>query len=419
MPFEKIANTIELLNLPSVRNYFENTNVMSKSTVEEYLNRLRIFNSYLNKEYGGMTIEHLLEKIKNGTIDTYILLSKFSADQKSSNISSNTIKQRVVTVKNFFEYHDIEISPRKFKIKVRLPKIVRKNKEALSKEDIADILNNCSDIKLKTYVMLLAATGMRATEALHVCIKDIDFKKDPAELYFRGENTKTKADRTIFLTEEVTNQLNAWLKYKYRTRRVCHQINEDDKENINKKSLNEYRTPVMKKTDLVFASANNGNNQAPDPYSLYIDLSSSFAKTLDRMGKGEREENNGRRRQITFHSFRHFVKSTISDLGYSDYSEWFIGHSGSTYYRKKESEKIEIFRKIEPYLTFLNVYQLERQGADIQAKIEELELLNQSLRERDKTKDDSISLLSDQLIALTERLKELERRQYQQQIPYN
>ena len=53
------------------------------------------------------------------------------------------------------------------------------------------------------------------------------------------------------------------------------------------------------------------------------------------MGKGEREDNKERQRQITFHSFRRFVKSTISDLGYSDYSEWFIGHSGSTYYRKK------------------------------------------------------------------------------------
>ena len=81
-------------------------------------------------------------------------------------------------------------------------------------------------------------------------------------------------------------------------------------------------------------------------------------------------------------SFRRFVKSTVSDLGYFDYSECFIGHSGSTYYRKKESEKVEIFRKIEPYLTFLNVHQLERQGADIQEKIEEIEFLNQSLRAR-------------------------------------
>jgi hypothetical protein len=86
---------------------------------------------------------------------------------------------------------------------------------------------------------------------------------------------------------------------------------------------------------------------------LYAELSASFGKTLDRMGKGEKEDNNERRRQITLHSFRRFVKSTISDLGYFDYSEWFIGHSGYTYYRKKESEKIEIFRKIEPITYFI------------------------------------------------------------------
>ena len=99
------------------------------------------------------------------------------------------------------------------------------------------------------------------------------------------------------------------------------------------------------------------------------------------MGKGDREDGGSYRlREITFHSFRRFVKTTISDLGYGDYSEWFIGHSGSTYWRKKESEKAELYKKIEPYLTFLNIHQLERQGADIQSKVEELEDLNSSLR---------------------------------------
>ena len=62
---------------------------------------------------------------------------------------------------------------------------------------------------------------------------------------------------------------------------------------------------------------------------------------------------------------------------------------------------------------------MERQGADIQAKIEELELLNQSLRERDKSKDESISLLADQHVILTERLEELEQKQnLQKQFQY-
>jgi hypothetical protein len=62
-------------------------------------------------------------------------------------------------------------------------------------------------------------------------------------------------------------------------------------------------------------------------------------------------------------------------------------------------------------LTFLNIPQLERQGAGIQSKVEELDLLNQSLNNRDKLKDDAISQLSDQLVGLSTRLQEIERRQ--------
>jgi integrase len=107
--------------------------------------------------------------------------------------------------------------------------------------------------------MLLAATGTRPTEALYIQIKDIDFEKHPAELYVRGENTKIRAYRTIFLTEEITKQIKAWLKFKHRTRRVCHHIKERNEGNIDKKTINEYRTPSLKKTDLLFASASNIN----------------------------------------------------------------------------------------------------------------------------------------------------------------
>ena len=97
-------------------------------------------------------------------------------------------------------------------------------------------------------------------------------------------------------------------------------------------------------------------------------------------------------------------------------TQYFIGHSNSTSWRKKDSEKAELFRKIEPYLTFLNIHQLERQGADIQTKVEELEQLNQSMRDHDNMKDDAIAHLSDQLISITGRLQELERRQPTAQI---
>jgi integrase len=348
----------------------------------------------------SVTIDNLIVKIHKGLENPYTVINNYAAFLlHSNNVSNLTLKQRVVTVKNFLEYHDVDISPRKFKMKVKLPKVIRKNKEALGKEDIVNILNTCSDIRLRTYVMLLAATGMRAVEALSIRIKDLDLQSSPARLFVRGEFTKTRSDRSIFLASELIYQLSSWINYKYRSRRVCYLNNQG-------KTFTEYRKPKKNETDLVFSVYRSAN-----PDNLYVELSTSFAKTLDRMGKGTREDGNNKRRKITLHSFRRYVKSTISDLGYQDFSEYFIGHSGSTYWTKKESEKAEIFQKIEPYLTFLNVHQLERQGADIRSRVDELEELNESLRERDRTKDDAIAQLSDQLMTITVRLQEIERRQ--------
>jgi hypothetical protein len=108
----------------------------------------------------------------------------------------------------------------------------------------------------------------------------------------------------------VTQQLKSWLGYKYRTRRICYKDRAGQE--YEKKTLTEYRTPDKNDTDLIFAIYQN--TKMPNPSWLYADMAKTFAKTLDRMGKGDREDGNERRRQITLHSFRRFVKSTISDL---------------------------------------------------------------------------------------------------------
>jgi hypothetical protein len=75
------------------------------------------------------------------------------------------------------------------------------------------------------------------------------------------------------------------------------------------------------------------------------------------------------------------VKSVISDLGYLDFSEWYIGHLGSTYYRRSDKDKFELFKKIEPYLTFSDMKSLESRHADTQSRLEKMERENLDLRE--------------------------------------
>lgn len=398
--------------------YIKNIQQANKRTASEYEYRLSKFEKYVlayqqqylqqNQDRKTKTtttsLDQVIEELKNDSnkIDPYDLLSGFVAYiQREQGIENpNTIRYFVITARNFLEYHDIEISPRKFKFRVRLPKPIVRRKEPLGKEEIREILLKCSDIKLKTYVMLLAATGMRATEALALRYKDFDFDDDnknnnnhrQAYVRIRGEFTKTRTDRYVFLTRELVEQCKAWIDFKYRRRRITRVVSqsnssstrEDDNNRSgahSNKTISQWVEPDFSPDDMFF-SMPRGRRRASSLQSLYVHMSEDFARTLDRIGFGNREDGNESRREITFHSFRRFVKTTISDLGYQDFSEWFIGHAGSTYWRKKDSEKAELFRKIEPYLTFLDITGLESKGADMETKTEHVMAENLSLKQQ-------------------------------------
>lgn len=373
---------------------------MSKTTAANYKSRLSSFRSFIEVRY-SKTLAQLIKDIHDGKADVYEILGNFVGYLAEHDHDPNLIKTKVVTTRNFLEFHDVEISPRKFKVKVRLPKTVRKEKEPLDKNDVREILNLCSDIRMKTFIMFLASAGTRAVEALSVRLKDVHFDSSPTTVLIRGEYTKTKVDRTAYLTDEMVKQLEVWLEFKYRERRKFYLRRTGEK------GSTIYHVPEKKPEDLVFGLLSSDLKITPK--GIYPDISRHFARTLDRIGKGQWEDSR-RRRKITLHSFRRFVKSTISDLGYSDYSEWFIGHSGSTYWRKKESEKVELFRKVEAYLTFLDYTELEARGVDMQSRLEAKEKDILALKHQDGVNTDAIANLSDQVIRLANELREVRRR---------
>lgn len=383
----------------TMTRYLDNIKVMSTSTAFQYERRLRSFSIFSLYKYGH-DVNLLIDRLRRNELDVYEVLAAYASYLLSTGtISALTLKQWVVTAKNFLEFHDIDVIQKKFNLKVKLPRAIRRNKEALTKELITDILNSIPDIRLKTYVLLLSATGMRATEALSIRICDLSLDSDPPKLFVRGEYTKTKTDRYVFITRELQTQLKTYTAYKYRTRRISYYRRETNK------IVSTYKTPDLSEQDTLFSV-----HKLSSLKSLYNEMRQAFGQTLDRMGKGEREESPGvKRRKITLHSCRRLVKSTVSDLGLSDFGEWLLGHQGSTYYRRSDKEKAEIFKKIEPYLTYTDITSLDRRYGDTQSRIEELEVINQSLRQRDKVKDDAIGQLSDQLMALTVRLQEVEK----------
>ena len=106
---------------------------------------------------------------------------------------------------------------------------------------------------------------------------------------------------------------------------------------------------------------------------MYFRLLTEFQKILTIVGLDQIKEGGvQKRRKITLHSFRRFVKTVISDQTNQDYSEWFLGHSKSPYYTKKEHERGILYAtKCMKYITFLDYQTLETTGRNIEAKLQE------------------------------------------------
>jgi integrase len=158
--------------------FIKGVSIRNKNTAKQYYSRLTLFQKFVNKKF-EINIDKLIQKLKSKEYDPYDILNDFCVFlQDNRNLSSISFRDKIITVKTFLEYNDIEITPRKFKLKVRFPKPIFRHKEAIDKEDIIKILNGCSNLRLKTYVMLLASTGLRATESLSIRLKDLDI--DPS-----------------------------------------------------------------------------------------------------------------------------------------------------------------------------------------------------------------------------------------------
>ena len=265
-----------------------------------------------------------------------------------------------------------------------MPKLYREDEEPLDVSDIRKILLSCNNRRLKTYLLVLASGGMGAIEGLAIRLRDIDFTVSPTKIHIRKEYSKTKTSRDVYISDEATHYLRQWINWKYD---------------------NEVRSRIKDDDDLVFTVY-----RTRTPSSLYVKILTEFEKLLSVVGLDERKDGKQRRRKITLHSLRRFVKTVISDQTNTDYSEGFLGHNKSPYYTKKEPERREIYAsKCMKCLTFLDYTTLEATGKNIEAKLSEKEKEIQLLRQRDSMNTDAIAGLSDQLAKVMQEIEVLKK----------
>ena len=267
-------------------------------------------------KYQGCNCETILQPLSENKVSVYELFDSFVSYVLAAKpgITPNSLSLYITALKSYFAYYDIDVIPSKFKRKVKMPKLYREDEQALDVLDIRKILLACNNRRLKAYLLILVSGGMRAVEGLAIRLKDIDFSVNPTKIHIRKEYTKTKVARDIYISDEATQYLKHWIDWKY-----------NNKERP--------RTPSSE--DLVF-TLHKGTN----PNVIYIKICNEFQKLLAIAGLDERKENGiHKRRKITLHSFRRFVKTVISDQTNQDYSEWFLGHNKSCYYTKNQKKE--------------------------------------------------------------------------------
>jgi integrase len=363
--------------IPKAKIFLESIQRNSKDSRRVYQTGLAHFRHFLQKKYAinadtQYTLETILESIYRNEINVYDLLDNFvSFMMDSTSLSVYAIKIYITSVRSYFAYYDIDIIPSKFKRKVKMPKIQREDEEPLDVSDIRKILLCCSNRRLKVYILFLASGGMRAIEGLATRLKDIDFSIKPTKIHIRKEYAKTRVARDIYISDEATHYLKQWLEWKY-----GNKYDDDNK-------IKEGQVKTFDSEDLIFSVYTTKIGKA-NPKHIYIKIIDEFAKLLSVAGLDERKDDGrSRRRKITLHSLRRFVKTVISDQTNQDYSEWFLGHSKSPYYTKKEQERRQLYAtKCTKYLTFLDYQTLETTGKNIEAKLQEKDKEIQAVKEK-------------------------------------
>jgi integrase len=371
-----ITSQPEIKLIPKVKTFLDSITRNSEGSEKAYAAGLVWFDNFLKKNYPDYNSELILTLINKNEINIYELFDNFVAFLLKSGLSVSSIRLYVAAVRSYFAYYDIDIIPSKFKRRVKMPKFYREDEEPLDVRDIRNILLNCNNRRLKTYLLTLGSGGMRAVEALAIRLKDIDFSVSPTKIHIRKEYAKTKVSREIYISDEATNYLRQWIEWKYRDK-------------------GDELTRIRDPNDLVF-SVYKVKNEA-NPTYIYCKIVTEFQRLLATLGLDERKEGGKqKRRKITLHSFRRFVKTVISDQTNQDYSEWFLGHSKSPYYTKKEPEKREIYAtKCMKYLTFLDYTTFDTTRKSFESKLSEKDKQIEELQKRQKQVEQFIQSLID------------------------
>ena len=369
----KSKNASQMLNdyLDSI--YLQSHSVSSvksyRTAVIGVKNGFRVF----LKEKHNCDEVQLAFRVENKEVDIYQILSEYVIFLDKNSIKPKTIRLWLSVVKGYFSFMGIDVFAEKCKQIVKLPKVRRLKKEALTKEILIKLLHNL-DTKLQTAVLVAVSSGLRVGEIAGLTLSDIEFNADPVKINVRAETSKSGEDRETYISKEASEALRDYLQRFFGWR--------EDSTNKQLQHLRIFgRTNRIKERD----------NRLPTPeeqLSEAILLQRALIRKIQKVPELNRLARNGRR-VIHFHAFREFFYTAVSNVSGSNFAHALMGHHEylDTYYALSEKQQVSLYKKCEPYLTISDYTKIEKSLESIQNKqtdiIEKYDAFERYLRQKD------------------------------------
>jgi len=267
----------------------------------------------------------------------------------------------------------IDVFSEKCKQRVKLPKVRRLKKEALTKEILVKLLHNL-DTKLQTAVLVAVSSGLRVGEISGLTLSDIEFHSDPVKINVRAETSKSGEDRETYISKESSEALRDYLQRFFGWR----------EDNTNK---NLQRLRIFGRTNRI----RERDSRLPTPeeqLSEAILLQRALIRKIEKVPDLNKMARNGRRVNH-FHAFREFFYTQVSNVSGSNFAHALMGHHEylDTYYTLSEKQQVSLYKKSESYLTISDYTKIEKSLESIQNKqtdiIEKYENFERYLRQKD------------------------------------
>ena len=329
----------------------------SKASVASYRTALdgakNGFRIFLKNKYNCNEIQ-LVTRIQNQELDVYKILNEYVIFLDKKGIKPKTIRLWFSVVKGYFSHLQVEVFAEKCKQRIKLPKVIRVKKEALTKEILVKLLRNL-DAKLETAVLVATSSGMRVGEIAGLTLADIEFNHEPVKINIRAETSKSREDRETYLTNEASEALKDYLKRYFGWK--------EDSTNSQLEGLRIFGRTSKIKTGNVKGRLPKLEEQLTDAILLQKTLHRRIAKVpeLNRLAR------NGRK-GIHFHAFREFFYTVVSNVSGSNFAHALMGHHEylDTYYALSEKQQIKMYQKAVPYLTVSDYSKIEQDLEKIQ-----------------------------------------------------